>query len=160
MVQTQPLKGKTIVVTRPTDQADEEAAIIQRYGGTPYLFPTIKITPPTDLAPIKKFVADLEADKFDFVAFMSINGVNHFLGAAKKLGCKAQTEAGLKKAHIIAIGPRTAEELEKRGNPRKPNPNQVHIRKHRRRYEKTWGKRQISCHSPHVSSQRDFEAKT
>jgi uroporphyrinogen III methyltransferase/synthase len=40
------LKGKTILVTRASGQADELIELIQRFGGTPLHFPTIHIVPP------------------------------------------------------------------------------------------------------------------
>lgn len=113
MVQTdQTLKGKTVAVTRPCDQYEEAAEIIRRRGGKPYYIPTIEIKAQTNLAPIKKFIADLDAGKFDYVILMSTNGVKHLLAAAEALSRLDRLKEGLQKTTVLAVGPRTAQELE------------------------------------------------
>ena len=112
MVQDQPnLKGKTIAVTRPCGQADEEAQIIWKKGGVPYLIPTIEIKCLSDLSPIKKFVEELARGEFDYVVFMSVNGVKHLFTACETLNVSTALSSGLEKTLIVAVGPRTAEEL-------------------------------------------------
>ena len=112
MVQNQSaLKGKTIAVTRPCGQADEEAEIIMKNGGSPYLIPTIEIKTLSDLSPIKKFIEELTLGKFDYAVFMSVNGVKHLLAAAENLNLSKELLGGLEKTVIVAVGPRTAEEL-------------------------------------------------
>jgi uroporphyrinogen-III synthase len=112
MVQNQAaLKGKTIAVTRPCGQADEEAQIIRKKGGIPYFIPTIEIKCLSDLSPIKKFIDALANGKFDYVVFMSVNGVKHLFVASETLNLSNVLSVGLEKAAIVAVGPRTAEEL-------------------------------------------------
>jgi uroporphyrinogen-III synthase len=116
MVQTQPtLKGKTVAVTRPCGQADEEAEIIRKKGGKPYLIPTIEIQSLGDLSPIKKFIEELRQGGIDYIVFMSVNGIKHLLSAAENLKLTNQLEKGLKKTTVIAVGPRTAQEIEAHG---------------------------------------------
>jgi len=105
------LKGKTVAVTRPRGQAAEAAEMITKRGGKPYLIPTIEIKGPSDLKPIKKFITELRKE-VDYVIFMSINGVRHLLSAAESLGQLDETLDGLRKTVMIAVGPRTAQELE------------------------------------------------
>jgi uroporphyrinogen III methyltransferase/synthase len=112
MVQTQPLNGKTIAVTRPSGQAEEEAEIIRQNGGTPAFIPTIEIKPPSNLAPIQQFIEELSQRSGDYVVFMSVNGVTHLRTAAQTLNRLTALEEGLKKAVVVAVGPRTAQELE------------------------------------------------
>ncbi|MCW4017814.1 MAG: uroporphyrinogen-III synthase [Candidatus Bathyarchaeota archaeon] len=111
MVQDQ-LKGKTIAITRPCGQAEEEAEMVRRKGGTPYFFPTIEIKAPTDLAPVKSFIESLSVGKADYVIFMSVNGVTNLLDAAQRLNQLTSLEEGLRRAVVIAVGPRTAQELQ------------------------------------------------
>jgi uroporphyrinogen III methyltransferase/synthase len=112
MVQDQsPLKRKTIAVTRPCGQADKEAQIIRKSGGIPYLIPTIEIKSPSDLTPTKKFIEALAFGEFDLVIFMSVNGVKHLLAASENLNLSNELLVGLGKTVIVAVGPRTAEEL-------------------------------------------------
>jgi uroporphyrinogen-III synthase len=115
MVQTQlTLNGKTIAITRPRGQAEEEAAIIRKKGGVPYYLPTIEIKAPRNSEPIKTSIDALAEGKFDYVIFMSVNGVTHLLNAAQNLKRQAELETGLTKCYIIAVGPRTAQELQAR----------------------------------------------
>jgi uroporphyrinogen-III synthase len=119
MVQKAPtLKGRTIAITRPSGQTDETANIIRKKGGVPYFIPTIEIKELTDLSPIKAFIEELAAGKVDYVIFMSINGVKHLLSAAEKLKMLDKLMQGLEKPVMIAVGPRTAEELKA---------NQIHV---------------------------------
>jgi uroporphyrinogen-III synthase len=113
MVQeSSPLKGKTIAVTRPRGQAEEAARLIEERGGKPYFIPAIEIKAPSDLKPIKKFIGELQKEVVDYVIFMSVNGATYLLSAAEHLSLLAETLTGLKKTVTVAVGPRTAQELE------------------------------------------------
>lgn len=113
MVQTSPtLKDKIIALTRPCGQSEEAAQIITKMGGTHYCIPTIEIKEISNLEPIKRFIEELEEGKVDYVVFMSVNGVKYLLNVADKLEQTSQLLEGLRKTTIIAVGPRTAEELE------------------------------------------------
>lgn len=106
------LKGKTVAITRPRGQAEEAAEIIEKRDGKPYLIPAIEIKGPSDLKPIKQFIAELQKGGVDYVIFMSVNGVRYLLTVAESLGKLDETVGGLRKTVIIAVGPRTAKELE------------------------------------------------
>jgi uroporphyrinogen-III synthase len=106
------LKGKTIAITRPRGQADEVAKMVEERGGKPYFIPAIEIRGPRDLKPIKKFVGELQKGEVDYVIFMSVNGVRYLLSAAESLSQLDETLSGLKKTATIAVGPKTAHELE------------------------------------------------
>jgi uroporphyrinogen-III synthase len=112
MVQkTLSLKGKTVAITRPAGQAEEAGKIIKEKGGVPYYIPAIEIKGLSNFAPIKKFITELETGKVDYVILMSTNGVKYLFAAAETLKQTAQLQAGLAKAFMIAVGPRTAEAL-------------------------------------------------
>jgi uroporphyrinogen-III synthase len=106
------LKGKTIAITRPRGQAEEVAELIEKRGGKPYFIPTIEIKGPHDLGPIKKFIDELQKEKIDYVIFMSVNGVRYLLSASENLSQLDETVEGLKKTITVAVGPRTAQELQ------------------------------------------------
>ena len=107
------LRGRTIVVTRPRDQAEETAKAIVERGGKPYLLSTIEIHPPKNLTAVRKFFRALACREADYVIFMSVNGVQHLLAIAANLGILDEVKANLKNAFVIAVGPRTSLELEK-----------------------------------------------
>jgi uroporphyrinogen-III synthase len=111
----QTLKGKTIAVTRPRKQAKETVRTIEERGGKSYLFPTIEIIGHRDLSAAKAFFNALSSGKVNYVVLMSVNGVQHLLEAAERLGVKNDLKTTLKETVKIAVGPKTAQEMEKNG---------------------------------------------
>ena len=112
MVQGIPsLKGKTVVITRPKAQSKAVATKITELGGKPFFLPTIEIKAPKDRSLIKGFLEELSGGKVDFVIFMSVNGVRYLIDAAEDLGLSNKLLTGLSKSTVIAVGPKTAEEL-------------------------------------------------
>jgi len=105
------LKGRTIAITRPRDQAEEAGKMIEKKGGKPYFVPTIEIKAPSDLSAIKKFLDALVRSEVDYVIFMSVNGFRYLLSAAEGLGLKAQLKECLARTTMVAVGPKTAQEL-------------------------------------------------
>jgi uroporphyrinogen-III synthase len=105
------LKGRTVAITRPCDQAEETGKIIEKKGGKPYFIPAIEIKGPTDLPAIKKFIEALVNGQIDYVVFMSVNGVKYLLAAAESLRVQSQLKEFLEKTVTVAVGPRTAQEL-------------------------------------------------
>jgi len=114
MVQKTPgLKGKVIAITRPAGQSEEAGKLIEEKGGVPYYIPAIEIKDLKNFAPIKKFIKELLELKVDYVIFMSTNGAKYLFSAAKELKKTSQLKEGLAGAFVLAIGPKTAETLEK-----------------------------------------------
>lgn len=113
MVQGCILKGRIIVVTRPREQAEETGKLITEKGGEPYFFPTIEIKSSSLSTEIEKFIEALEKGKVDYVIFMSVNGVKYLFEAAEKLGQLNHFKKLLAKTAIVAVGPKTAQELDK-----------------------------------------------
>ncbi len=109
------LKSKTIVITRPRKQAQETVKAIEKRGGRPYLFPTIEIHGTTDMSSTKAFFKALANKKVDYVILMSVNGVQHLLTAAESVGDREEIKKNLKGTVTIAVGPKTANELQKNG---------------------------------------------
>ena len=69
-----PLTGKSIVITRPAQQAQELAAMIREAGGVPVLFPVLEIRDVEDLKPLLELISRLPG--FDLAVFISPNAVN------------------------------------------------------------------------------------
>ena len=114
MVQkTSNLKGKTVAVTRPAGQAEEAGKLIKEKGGKPYYIPAIEIKGLSNFLPIKKFITELVDLQVDYVIFMSTNGVKYLFNAAEDLKHTNKLKEGLAATFVIAVGPRTAEALEK-----------------------------------------------
>ena len=106
-IETQPLAGKGIVVTRPAHQSAHLVGLIAAAGGTPILFPTIEIAAIEDQGPLSALIARL--DEFDIAIFVSPNAANVAMTLIRK---QRLLPAHLKLATIGSGGVR---ELEKHG---------------------------------------------
>lgn len=74
---TQPLRGRTIVVTRPRAQALTLAGLIAERGGKPVVFPLIEISPVADPGPLQTAIARL--DRYALAIFISPNAIDFSL---------------------------------------------------------------------------------
>jgi uroporphyrinogen III methyltransferase/synthase len=105
-----PLFGKGIVITRPETQAGPFAALLQAQGARTILFPTIKIVPAEDARQMDEAIARVET--YDWIIFTSANGVRFFF---ERLRDRRRDIRDLKGIRICAIGPATADIIEKHG---------------------------------------------
>lgn len=99
-----PLDGQRVVVTRPPGQADSFARRLRALGADPVRCPTIRIVPPEDPAPLREAARSLE--RYRWVVFTSVNGVERLTGALERQGLDGEALAGVR---VAAIGPATAE---------------------------------------------------
>lgn len=100
-----PLFGKTVVLTRPRDQAPALAARLAELGANVVELPTIQIEPPASWGPLDAALKRLES--FDWLIFTSANGVRFFL---ERLDASARDLRAVR-GRICAIGPATAAAL-------------------------------------------------
>ncbi len=91
-----PLAGKTILVTRPAEQAHALAGLIAEAGGRALLFPAIELRDVEDETPFLALVDRL--DEFDFAVFISPNAVAR---AMKRILERRALPARL---HWVAVG--------------------------------------------------------
>ncbi|MFQ6617891.1 MAG: uroporphyrinogen-III C-methyltransferase [Fidelibacterota bacterium] len=101
-----PLYGKTIVVTRSRDQASSLVQQLQSLGANVMEFPLIRILPPKNYEPIDEVISSL--DKFDWVIFTSVNGVDYFFQRMFQTGIDTRELKGVK---IAVVGPATERKL-------------------------------------------------
>lgn len=90
-----PLRGLRVLVTRPLEQAEQLAAMIEAHGGEPRVLPSIAIEP---VAPTQSYLEQ----RFDWVVFVSANAVRH--GSTL---CRAEMAT-----KVAAIGRATARALQ------------------------------------------------
>jgi uroporphyrinogen III methyltransferase / synthase len=109
-VEKKPLFGKRILVTRARSQNSALVEKIEALGGEAIEFPVIRITPPKRQDVFDDAVKQL--DKYDWVIFTSVNGVDCFFKRLRELRIDIRT---LAKARIGAVGAKTAEALLDRG---------------------------------------------
>lgn len=106
------LQGRTAVVTRPPGQAASLTRRLEALGARVIEFPTIRIRPPSDPAPLRR--AARSAATFDWIVFTSVNGVAALLDAVRADGRSPET---LRRVRLAAIGPATADALREAGLP-------------------------------------------
>ena len=101
------LGNLSVVVTRPAEQAGELAALVERFGGRPVVFPTIIIAArPCDDRMVRQFKRLATAD---WVIFISTHAVRH------GLECGGIAGASLDCTRIVSIGGATTGALRAAG---------------------------------------------
>ncbi|MDT3699634.1 MAG: uroporphyrinogen-III C-methyltransferase [Thermincola sp.] len=108
--ETKPLFGKRVLITRSRTQASVLAETVESLGGEPYEFPTIEIADPDNFSPLDAAVAEIET--YDWLVFTSVNGVQSFMNRMRSSRKDVRSLSGVK---IVAIGPKTREEIENYG---------------------------------------------
>jgi uroporphyrinogen-III synthase len=97
-----PLHGRHIVITRPIGQAGKLSTLIKEAGGESVLFPLIEIAPLGDYQHFVQSIRDLA--RFDWAIFISSNAVQNGMPFVNQLSLPASLK-------FAAIGPSTAAEL-------------------------------------------------
>ncbi|HET8842568.1 MAG TPA: uroporphyrinogen-III synthase [Ktedonobacteraceae bacterium] len=112
-LQTQPLEGKRVLVTRTREQAASLSVSLKEAGAIPLELPVIRIVPPSDWQPLDQALRMLiEARTYDWLIFTSVNGVKMVLERLQALNLAS---SGLHGVRIATIGPATASALEQYG---------------------------------------------
>ena len=104
-----PLSGKTVVVTRAAEQAEELIRMLRDAGAHVIHVPTIEIGPPDSWTACDQAIQELE--DYSWIVFTSTNGVRFFINRLKDSG---ENIANLQKARIAAVGESTRRELNRR----------------------------------------------
>ncbi len=73
------LAGKTVLATRPREQAAELRTLLEKRGANVLVQPAIEILPPNDFDDVDDALRTLRSGGFDWTLFSSSNGVRHFL---------------------------------------------------------------------------------
>lgn len=105
-----PLFGKRVLVTRAGSQAGSFEKLLAEHGALPVRFASIEIKALADYRKLDGALAGI--NKYDWVAFTSVNGVEVFFNRLRAGGLDSRCLAGLK---IGAIGPMTGRALQKMG---------------------------------------------
>ena len=117
-----PLFGQRIVVTRPVDEAERSAAVLESLGAEVLLAPTVQILPVADPGPLDEAIDHL--GDYDWLVFTSGNGVRFFL---ERLFARGRDVRALGHLRLAAIGPGTAQALLGLPPPGRPRPRVVSL---------------------------------
>lgn len=105
---SQPLAGRTVLVTRPKHQSDTAVAELERLGATVFALPAIEIAPLEDYSALDQALRSLR--DYDWVVLTSVNGVRAVETRMEALGLPF---SDLADRSLAAIGPATAAEIER-----------------------------------------------
>ena len=105
-----PLFGRRIVVTRPTDRAEQLADLLESLGAEVALLPAIELVPLRTNGLFRRTIQRI--DEFDWVFFTSPDGIRWF---QRLLAASRKDLRILRGRHIGAIGPKTAASIEQLG---------------------------------------------
>ena len=103
---SQPLDGRTVVITRAQNQADEFVSELRQYGAEVVLCPTIEIRELESYERLDEAIDHLYG--YDWLVFTSVNGVEHFF---KRLKARGRDASDLDELKVCAIGEATAARL-------------------------------------------------
>ncbi len=105
-----PLSGKTILVTRPIDQAEALAMPLRELGATVLTQPLIKISPPRSWDEIDSVID--RSKHVDVLIFCSQNGVRYFMDRLHERNLDVRQLSGIQ---IAAVGVKTESALRSHG---------------------------------------------
>jgi hydroxymethylbilane synthase len=105
-----PLARRGIVVTRPREQAQTLASLIEAAGGTALVFPAIEIQDPPDSRALLAVIGQLE--QFDLAVFVSPSAVYKAMNLMRSGG---GAPAWPPRLRLAAIGRGSRRELERQG---------------------------------------------
>ena len=112
-MESKPLFGLRVLVTRTRLQAGELADRIEALGGEPYEFPVIETRMPESHETITGIASALQvAEEYDWVILTSANGVEYFFRWLELCGTDIRR---FHRARFASVGPKTAEALAARG---------------------------------------------
>jgi len=106
MMKSKPLAGRTVVITRAQNQADDFVAELERYGADVVLCPTIEICELESYERLDEAIEHLYG--YDWLIFTSVNGVEYFF---KRLNARRREASDLDELKVCAIGEATADKL-------------------------------------------------
>lgn len=109
-MQSLPLTGIRIAVTRARAQSEALAGPLEALGAQVIALPTIEVRDPDSWSALDNAITRL--GEFDFLVLTSVNGVQKLL---ERMAIAGRSAGHLKRLEVGAIGPATAEELRKAG---------------------------------------------
>jgi len=105
---SKPLAGKRLVITRAPEQAREMVNVLEALGAEVLLLPMVEFTPPEDSRGLDDALHKLP--DFDAILFLSRNAVRYVFKRCRELGMKCEASQSAK-CMIAAVGPGTAQAL-------------------------------------------------
>jgi len=94
------------ILSLESRRAPEMATLISRHDGIPVVAPSVKEKAVTEADEAVRFIGDLEADAYDMVICMTGVGLSFLLGLVTPAMTPERVGAALRRATIVARGPK------------------------------------------------------
>src|SRR5580698_6042992 len=111
---TLPLANRVIALAEHR-QLEELARMLEKEGATPFRCPMLSILDAPDDSPVLAWIDQLQANRFDWVIFLTGEGVLRLLACADRHGRRATFLAALAKTRILTRGPKPVRALKEVG---------------------------------------------
>ena len=108
-METLPLTGKTILVTRSAGQSSQFTELLTNVGATVIEMPALEIVAPSSWEGLDNTIANLST--FDWLILTSSNAVNYFFDRLIAQGKDISNRGNIK---IAVVGEKTARTLKKK----------------------------------------------
>ncbi|MBI4427927.1 MAG: uroporphyrinogen-III synthase [Ignavibacteriales bacterium] len=105
---TQPLNGRTIVITRPLEQTAQLKALLERSGARVLVFPTIHIVPASSWDDCDRAIQNIGT--YDALMLTSVNAATYFLNRSRLLNEKGFPVFAQKDIYVVGEKTRRAVE--------------------------------------------------
>ncbi|ABX12389.1 uroporphyrinogen-III synthase [Nitrosopumilus maritimus] len=108
------LDGKTIAITRSSDDASEFISLAEQTNATPIALPTIELVSKGEKI-VDEFLDSVETYNPDYSVFMSSKAVKLLFDTAKESGKLETLQLAIANTIVISVGPKTTIALETQG---------------------------------------------
>ena len=105
------------VLSLESRRAAEMAKLIENYGGRAIVAPAMREVPLESNTEALEFARTLSSEGFDVVIFLTGVGARFLVKVAESIGLREQFVAGLRRAAIVARGPKPVAALKELGVP-------------------------------------------
>ena len=109
-----PLHDRTIALAEGR-QIEELAQMLEKEGATALRYPLLSILDPADDAPVVAWLTELTAHRFDWVVFLTGEGVRRLMTCADRHELRESVLAALGRTHTITRGPKPVRALKELG---------------------------------------------
>jgi uroporphyrinogen-III synthase len=111
---TRPLEGRTIALAEGR-QLEELALMLEKEGATALRCPMVSILDAPDEAPVQAWLGELIASRFEYIIFLTGEGLRRLLGFADRKGNRQAAIDALGRTKMVTRGPKPVRALKEVG---------------------------------------------
>ena len=106
-------RERSIAITRPVGKGEKTAEFVRKLGWTPFIVHAVELKPIEQSLIQEKFSEMISEGPVDWLVFMSSTGVDAFFDVLQSHSSVLPSALGT--IRIMAVGPKTCQELERHG---------------------------------------------